>query len=83
MELAALEGQSIRASENSAADDPEATVSVIWGPVNSPATEAVVAAPLFRRIAVRRILKSAMARGIEETLDAAGCWRQSTARTAA
>jgi hypothetical protein len=40
IERAVLERQSVRASENFTADDPEATVTVIVGPVNSPATEA-------------------------------------------
>src|SRR5208282_892116 len=40
IERAVLERQSVQASENFAADDPEATVTVIVGPVNSPATEA-------------------------------------------
>jgi hypothetical protein len=40
IEQAVLERQSVQASENFAADDPETTVSVIVGPVNSPVTEA-------------------------------------------
>src|SRR5271157_5342896 len=40
IERAMLERQSIQASENLVEDDPEATVIVIVGPVNSPATEA-------------------------------------------
>jgi len=40
IEQAVLERQSVQASENLAADDPEATLTVLVGPVNSPATEA-------------------------------------------
>jgi hypothetical protein len=39
-ELAAFEGRSVKASENVAADDREATVNVIWGLVTSPGTKA-------------------------------------------
>jgi len=40
IERAVLERQNVQASENFTADDPEATVTVIVGSVNSPATKA-------------------------------------------
>jgi hypothetical protein len=40
IEQAVLKRQSVPASENLAADDPEATLTMLVGPVNSPATEA-------------------------------------------
>jgi len=39
IEQAVLQRQSVPASEDLAADDPEATLTVLVGPVNSPATE--------------------------------------------
>jgi hypothetical protein len=60
IERAVLERQSVQASENFTADDPEATVTVIVGPVNSPATEAdsASAVVLAYCAAVRGILNS-------------------------
>ena len=40
IEQAVLQRQSVQASENLAADDPEATLTVLVGTVNAPATEA-------------------------------------------
>jgi hypothetical protein len=40
IEQAVLKRQNVQASENLAADDPEATVSVLVSPANAPATEA-------------------------------------------
>jgi hypothetical protein len=40
IERAVLERQSAEASENLAENDPEATLTVLVGPVSSPATEA-------------------------------------------
>ena len=72
IEQAVLERQSVQASESLAADDPEATVTVIVGPANAPAPEPIRRAPWCWTTARRCAAFSTTIRGDRSILRACG-----------